>query len=333
MNIETPSEARQLVTVKPADVFALFTTDNAIDPILAHIRKEIDAFQGDASTAKGRKAIASMAYTIAQSKTYLENIGKDLAAKQKEIPKKIDACRKTLRDTLDQWRDEVRAPLTAWEEAEESRIKKHTDAITALNELSRLAPGQSVEWLRGALLSVDAVAIGPACEEFEADYARAKDAARASITEELPMAEKREADAAELEKLRAESAARAEADRIAKIQQDAADKAKADAEAAAQAKIDQERAAATAKQQEAEQAKAAAEAEAARLKKEADDAAAAKAAEEAEKAKREANTRHKGKVNRAAADAFIAGGLTEDAAMTAVRLIAKGAIPACTITY
>lgn len=330
MNVEVPSSETQLVTIPDTDAFAVFTTDKAIDPILARIRQEIDAFAPDASTARGRKAIASMAYTVSQTKSYLENVGKELAAEAKEIPKKIDASRKIIRDTLDAWRDEVRKPLTDWEAAEEARIKRHTDAITVLNELSRTAPGRDSPGLRESLSQVEAVVIGPDCEEFEADYARAKDAARTALVQEIPKAEIREAEAAELIRLRAESEARTKADREENIRREAALEATRAAEAEAQRRLDEEAAKTEAARKEAEAAVKRAEEAEARIKKEAADKLAA---EEAEARRREADTQHRGAINRAAAAAFVAGGLSEENAKLAVALIAKKAIPAVTIFY
>ena len=61
--------------------------------------------------------------------------------------------------------------------------------------------------------------------------------------------------------------------------------------------------------------------------------AAEAAAEAAEAKRREKDKAHKASINRAALDAFIAGGLTEECAKTAVTLIAKKSIPAVQITY
>lgn len=330
MNIATPTEPTQLVTIPADTAYSVFTADNAVDPILARVRKEIDALVPDITTAKGRKAVASMAYTISQTKSYLEEIGKALAAEQKEIPKKIDASRKKLRDTLDAWRDEVRKPLTDYEAAEEARIKAHTDAITALNELSRTAPGRDSAGLRESLDQVEAVVIGPACEEFEADYARAKDAARAALTAELPKAETREAEAEELIRLRAESDARAVADREEKIRHDAAAAATLAAETEAQCKLDAKEAEAqAARDAEAAATKRAEETESRLLQEAADK----KASEEAEVARREADTAHRASIHRAAVHALVAGGLTGDDAKKVVILIATRQIPAISILY
>ena len=56
-------------------------------------------------------------------------------------------------------------------------------------------------------------------------------------------------------------------------------------------------------------------------------------AEAKEAKRREADKAHKTAINRAALDAFVAGGMTEECAKLAVTLIAKKAIPAVSITY
>jgi hypothetical protein len=110
---------RDLVALPlPQDALSVFTTEGAIDPYLARIREAIDAFAADPSTEAGRKEIKSFAFRIAKAKTALEAEGKRLADEQKEIPKKIDATRKRIKDTLDAWRDEVRKPVDDFEAAE-----------------------------------------------------------------------------------------------------------------------------------------------------------------------------------------------------------------------
>lgn len=325
-----PAESTQLVTIPDGKALAVFTIDKAMDPFLARIREELDAFVPDIMTATGRKAVASMAYKVAQSKTYLEGVGKALADEQKEIPKKIDACRKNVRDTLDKWRDEVRKPLTDWEEAEESRVKRHTDTLTNLNDLSRLAPGRDSAGLRESIALVEMVTIGPHCEEFEADYARAKDAAGTALRAELARAETREAEQAELVRLRQEALERAAKDREEEIKRQAAAEATRAAEIAAQRKIDAEAALTKKAQDEAAADVQKAKDTEVRLLKEAADK---KAADEVEALRREANKKHCAGINNKAVAAFVKGGMTEKAAMQAVTLIAQKVIPGIVIYY
>lgn len=354
-----PTAGALSLTVPEGRALAFFTTPNAVDPVLAAIKKEIDAFSGDVKTAKGRKEIASMAHKISQSKTYLESVGKELAAAQKEIPKKIDASRKKIRDTLDAWRDEVRAPLTEWEAAEERRVNAHRKEIERLNFAGTNPQIRSSADLRDELSSVAAVMIGPACEEFEAEYARAKDGARARLTAAIAAAEKREAEQAELDRLRKEAAEREARERAERIAREAAEKARLKAERKAQEEIERREAAARADREEAarrereaalkaEEERLAAERREMELRKQADEAerraaeAEARAKREAEEAKdreaaeaatREADREHRAKINNAAVFAFVSGGLDDTAARLAVSLIAKRAIPNVRISY
>lgn len=364
-----PAAGALALTVPESKALAFFTTPNAVDPVLAAIRKEIDGFAADVKTPKGRKEIASMAHKISQSKSYLESVGKELAAAQKEIPKKIDASRKVIRDTLDQWRDEVRAPLTGWEEAEERRVERHKAAIeTLLSVLDTSATDTAVE-MRAGLNYVDAFVIGPACEEFEADYARAKDKVRAGLIDAIAKAEKREAEQAELARLRKEAAEREARERDERIAREAAERARQEAERKAaeeiapgaaaldekeaiEAKARAEREEAERREREtalkAEEERIAAERRELELRRQAEEAERraaeaearakceteeARAREEREAAARQADKAHRAKINRAALAAFVDGGLSDEAALIAVTLIAKRAIPNVTISY
>ncbi len=68
----------------------LFTEPEKLDKTLKDIKEKVMAFVPDTSTAKGRKDIASLAYKVAQSKTWLDNCGKNLVAEWKEKSKKVD---------------------------------------------------------------------------------------------------------------------------------------------------------------------------------------------------------------------------------------------------
>ena len=168
--------------------------------------------------------------------------------------------------------------------------------------------------------------------------------------------------AAEQARIQAEQRAQAERDAAARREQELLDQAAATQHAAAQAALDAEAAAERQRLQlelQAEQARtAAAQAEASRLaaehRAEQDRLAAIRRQEEAveqarlaeiaranaaadeinrQAAAREADKAHKAKINRAALDAFIAGGMTEECAKQAITLIAQRKIPAIAITY
>ncbi|EOV0889321.1 hypothetical protein ACOKYS_006393 [Pseudomonas aeruginosa] len=353
------SAENQLVEV-PAKETALqvYSAANGLDPFLAKIREEIDGFVPDVSTRKGRDAIASIAYKVARSKTALDNVGKELVAELKEVPKKIDAERKRMRDLLDSWQAEVRSPLTEWEEAEAARVARHQGEIDKINlrlecrDLDSNELKANIAWLEG-------LAISEAWEEFEAEAARAKDKALIALREALVAREKFEAEQAELERLRAEAAAREQKEREERIAREAAEQARRQEEAKAQAERDaavrreaEAQAAAERRELELKLAAERAEREAIEAKQRAEQAErdAQRRAEEAaaaerqrqadeqarierEAAAREADKAHKKAINNEALAALIAGGMPDECAKQAITLIAQRKVPHITINY
>lgn len=112
----------------PADLF----TDTTIDDILLRISRHVgvlaDELPRDMSVEANRKAVASLAYKVARSKTAIDDVGKAYVAELKKRPGEIDALRKKARDRLDALRDRIRAPVDEWErqqrEAEEAELRR-----------------------------------------------------------------------------------------------------------------------------------------------------------------------------------------------------------------
>lgn len=201
------SESTELDLLPPKEsALQVYSAPQGLDPYLKKIKDELDAFVPDVTTKKGRDAIASIAYKVAKGKTALDNIGKDLVAELKDVPKKIDAERKRMRDLLDLWKDEVRAPLTAWEEAEEARQQKHRTAIELI-EQAAATHDFSASTLRTTLAGIESMAVDASWEEFEAEAHRAKAKTVESITAAIVVREKHEAEQRELAELRTKAAA------------------------------------------------------------------------------------------------------------------------------
>lgn len=365
------SAQTELAAVPPKEsALQVFQAANGLDPYLRKIREEIDAFVPDVTTRKGREAIASIAYKVARSKTALDNVGKDLVAELKEIPKKVDAERKRMRDLLDAWQEEVRRPLNAWQAAEDDRIDKHNERLNWLKSLSDDLGSLASPQLNGLIAEAEGMQLGPHWEEFEAEAATAKDKVLAELRAALKKREALEYEQAELARLRAESEAREQKEREERIAREAADRARLEAEQKAQAEREaaQRReleAKAAAERRELELKLQAEQAERARAQAEADrvaaeqraeqerQAAARKAEQAAEQAREEERRRadaaaaeivrqqearerdeaHRRAINRAALDAFIAGGMPESCAKQAVTLIAQRKIPNIAISY
>ncbi|HCU2531661.1 TPA: hypothetical protein OUK36_003685 [Klebsiella oxytoca] len=267
------SEITDLVVIEKKNAMAVFTSNDQLDPLIEAIEKEARSLVPDVTTKKGRDAIASMAHKVARSKTYIDNAGKDLVAELKALPKQIDESRRVVRERLDALKDEVRRPLTEWE-AEQERIK----AEEAMNELHAEALEMNIKFEQEL------------AAKFEADHEMA-----------LLMDK-------DIDRERADKAAEAERQRIAReeeIARQAEEKAKREAAEKAQREIDaaaaREREAILAKeraererieaQQRAEREQREAAERAEREKKAAVEAERRKAQEEADRIRREAEQR------------------------------------------
>lgn len=236
--------AVNVAALVPTKVFAPGGVDAIISKLEVEARAEAEKL--DISTAAGRKAVASLAYKVARSKTALDDMGKKLVEGIKAQAATIDADRRIVRDRLDKLRDEVRKPLDDFEEAEERRIAAHEAALAAIPEAPGYGLTQTSAELSGRL---DALRNYPA-RDWQEFAKRAADTLAAEIarTESLLAAaldrEEREAELARLRQEEAERAARAEADRIEREKKEAAERAaaqaRADAEAEAQRKADAE---------------------------------------------------------------------------------------------
>jgi hypothetical protein len=230
------SATTELAIAPPQETaLAVYSKEKGLEPWLQQIRTKIDGFTPDISTRKGREAIASMAYAVARSKTALDDVGKKLVADLKEVPKKIDAERKRVRDTLEAWQEEVRRPLNEWQAAEDARIDKHNSAIEKIRLTAIDLDGITAEDLADRVAQLEAISLGEAWQEFEAEAARAKDKALVILRAALTARRQYEADQAELARRRAEDELREQQEREARIAREAEERALREAEQRAQA--------------------------------------------------------------------------------------------------
>ncbi|CAD7529737.1 hypothetical protein [Aeromonas hydrophila] len=224
---KTDTAQTQLVVIEPTAAVTLFTEGDGIDAMLADIRKQAASLVPDVTTAKGRKEIASVAYAVAKTKTYLDGLGKELTDQYKEIPKRIDANRKVLRDTLDALKDEVRAPLTKYEEAETARVEALQARLARLNELGSNASIEiTAADLQFLLTEVEQTALDNSWQELLPQATVAKELATKRLGETLATRQKYESEQAELEELRKKQAEQERIDRERLIAEQAAEQAR-----------------------------------------------------------------------------------------------------------
>ena len=294
-----------LAVIETKDVQTVFVTPNGLDPILHKIATEARSFVADTSTASGRKNIASIAFRVAKTKTYLDSLGKDLVDGLKEIPKKVDANRKSMRDFLDALKDEVRQPLTLWEE-EEARKEAALAAAELVKQVERdyeLAVFMNVEFDRKKE------------EERQAKIQAQKEREEAIARE---AAEKAQRDAEAKAKLEKEESLRRETE--AKLAQERAERrAKELEEEAEKQRVESEK----------RQAAAAQEA----VRKEQERIAEEQRKEREERERREANKKHRTKIDAEAAYDLADLGVNESTAASIVKAISEGKVRHASITY
>ncbi|WP_429169162.1 hypothetical protein [Aeromonas rivipollensis] len=357
---KTETTQAQLVVIEPTSAVALFTEGQGIAELLADIRQKATSLVPDITTAKGRKEIASVAYAVAKTKTYLDGLGKELTDQYKAIPKKIDEQRKTIRDTLDALKDEVRAPLTQFEEAEAARVEALQSRLVRLNELGSSASIEiAAADLQAMLLEVEQTALDDTWQELLPQATLAKELATKRIGDALAARQKYEAEQAELEQLRQKQAEQDRIDRERLIAEQAAEQARLqeenrqrlEREAAQHREQEAQRQAQAARERE-EQARRDAEiAELARQRAEANaarqaEAAATRAAEQErqrianeqrlkdeEDAARAADVEHRRTINNAILMDLMGLGIEEEKAVNLIKHIASNKIDHLTINY
>lgn len=242
-----------LITVDNEPLIDIFTKKDesgapAIQKYIDKIKEHTEDFYADVETRQGREDITSMAYKVSRSKTYLDDKGKEIAAEMKEIPKKIDATRRDMREQLDNIRDNLRAPLVAYQEREAEK-KERNEGL--LNQISQAKQFCAMHWDTGPIEVLNEKmsfikAIPDESDDF-AEYAeRIKEEKRTGLViveNAILRREKADQQAAEIARLQ-------------KIEAEKAAKEREEAQAAEKARIAKER-----------EERAALEAEIARLKK------------------------------------------------------------------
>lgn len=356
METITESALGVIERMAPAEIFMPET----MDPILDRIKAEVRAVKTDISTEHGRKEIASLAYKVAKSKTFLDGVRKQLVEGEKKRLKAIDAEGARIWNELESLQKEVRKPLTDWEEAEESRVAAHEANLMSITQLGGIPLDATIFEVRANISELDK--IDPATfQEFKSRATEAKFFAVEQLNSLLAKKIREEEDRAELARLRAEAEAREKKEREERIAREAREAAEREArererKAAEVAERERQRLEDEKFQAEAraEQAEAQRIADATRAERE-----AASTAERAEREKqaaieserhrieaqqqreadeaaaRERNKRHAANINREVRDALMEHGfqVSEAQAISIVKAIASGSIPHTKISY
>lgn len=320
---------------------------------------------------KGNKEARSHIHKLRRTKGAIERKRKELKESVLERGRLIDSEAKSITAAVESMIEIHETPILQIEQEEAARVKKHRDAIAEIEaNMDPSHQSMSSGLINSYLHDLEALEPDESFEEFTAEAISAYKKAHAYLLDCHNKATQREAEQAELERLRKEAAERERAEREARIAAEAKAKAEAEAKAAAERREreiaeQQEAAKREAERKEREAAEALARAE--REKQEAIARAEAdkKAAEErqrlteenanrqaeeaarrerariereqaAAKAEQEriaANKAHRRKINHEVLNGLVMFGLDEGTAKALIEAIAKSEIANVTINY
>ncbi len=243
-------EDYSVTVVNKASLLSFFKDGANLDGLYNVVQAKARALVADVTTADGVSKIKSTARQIASIKKRVDDIGKDVVAELKDLPKQIDANRKKWREDMEALQEEIRKPVTEIEnrqaEIEEIRATHGKLALSGSEEI------------KAAIESLDKIELtGDKWKESLEDATAAVTAEKGALEVMLNAALKKEAEARELEELRKKQE---EAERIIreqKIREEAERKAREEAEARAaaeKARLEREKAEAERKAAEAEKA-------------------------------------------------------------------------------
>ena len=314
------SRAFSIVPITIENALEVFTGEK-LDDYLKAIQDDAENFVGSVETDKGRKQIASKAYSIARKKTEIDAVGKALVAEWKSKSDLVDSARKKARDFLDDLKERISEPLDSWKKAEKARKeaedleKQILEAYEDATKENKLFDRQKEIERKEAELK----AIEDAKAEKEAKEKAEKERAERELRIAKEAKEQAEREAAE--KIEAAKREKIEAETRAKLAQEQAERDKK--EALERAEREKKEAAEAAKNKEiARQAEEKRQAE-----------AKAKIEREAEE-KRAKNLAHQKKINREALeDIMMELQCTEETGKKIICLIGKNKIRNITINY
>ena len=303
---------------------------NEFEAKMQEFKRQYDGVVYDLTVPEQDKKARSDRYTIGKVISALDERHKEIKAPLKEKVDLIDGERKRIKDELLDVQGKIKSQI----DAHEAKIQAHQETLSAKVEALRLNMDNLTSISANGLATLRDNLINTVIDETYEDH---KDEAESVRTESVGKLEgmiaarvKYEADQAELEKLRKESEARAQAERDDKIRCEATERARHEAEEKAKREIE----AAQRKQYEAEQAAKRAEQEARdKMEREQRDAAAKAEAERKAEEARKAKTKHREKIEKEAKTSLVNLAIDEELASQIVEAIKQGLIKNVTINY
>ena len=224
------SELAKIETIKAVEVY----NNGKMDGLLTKLEAEVLSFIPVLDTDKGRKEIASLAYKVRRSKTFLDGLGENLIEDSRNRVKAVNSERKIMRDRLDLLAEKAREPLTKFEDAEKLRLENIDAEISGLSvySISEDLNGDPLtsSFMKENLTILKAIKIDGSFGEKSVEAAQIKDREVLLLGSLILKTEKQEHDTAELDRLRKEKEEKEEEERLEKIRREGEEREKLKAE-------------------------------------------------------------------------------------------------------
>ncbi len=321
----------------------------------------------DMTIRKDREAVRSFAAEVRSEKAAIDKARLRMTKEWRDMVSQANTVGKVIETQLESLAVEVRAPLTAWEDAENTRLAECRDTIARIKMAAHVTIHDSAADVRQRGMDVwnatlDPEKFGEMLEEAQGAKDEAVTALKAAlvrltqeesdraeldrlrqaetdrlerdrIAEEARVASERQAEEARQAEERRIAAEQAEAERLARVQQEAAEKAKREADEAAQAERDRVQRehdeALAAERKRAEQAEADAQAQRDKVAEQARIADGERVAAEA----RENDRKHRAKIMGEAKTDIMSCGVDEETARKIVLAIVGGNVLHVTLRF
>lgn len=129
-NAVTVTDDYAVIVADKEGLRAFFAEGANLETLYSAVEKKALGLVADVATKEGRSQIKTAARQLASVKTKVDDLGKQVVAELKELPKVIDANRKTFREKMEALQDEIRRPVT---EIEERQKRLESIASTHVN--------------------------------------------------------------------------------------------------------------------------------------------------------------------------------------------------------
>jgi hypothetical protein len=199
--------SEQNILAKPLEITPAMFDGKGVLELVDKLDKDMRDIVLDGTTKKGREECITLAANVRKSKAHIDKVGAELVKPIKEKAKVIDLQRRQVKEKLDTLAIYLRKPATDWEIAEEARVSNHRSNLQKILNLKENLGALSVdniERLKDALQHFRELDF----EEYSNDATLYIDGVQGALDTATKEAEKRAADAAELERLRKEQAER-----------------------------------------------------------------------------------------------------------------------------